>query len=202
MINKTSLTALYLKNKALSLGVGFLALATVLVSAHAGNAAIFNFSFSNVTGKVTGTVSGTINLPNGDGTFAATSVTVNSFPVGLGYDPTNWNWVTLSSENTFIVKSGNISVAAGSNFYGSKPCGAAFCALGMNVQWAEPFVTFLDAFNGSGVIDGVKVPTLTFSSAGAVPEPLTILGTGTALGMGAFFKRQQAKKQQKEKAKA
>ena len=35
----------------------------------------------------------------------------------------------------------------------------------------------------------------------AVPEPLTILGTGTALGMGAFFKRQQAKKQQKEKAK-
>ena len=35
-----------------------------------------------------------------------------------------------------------------------------------------------------------------------VPEPLTILGTGTAIGFGAVFKRQQAKKQQKEKAKA
>ena len=34
-----------------------------------------------------------------------------------------------------------------------------------------------------------------------IPEPLTILGIGTALGMGAFFKRQQAKKQEKEKAK-
>ena len=33
-----------------------------------------------------------------------------------------------------------------------------------------------------------------------IPEPLTILGTGTALGMGAFFKRQTSKKQ-KEKAK-
>ena len=42
-------------------------------------------------------------------------------------------------------------------------------------------------------------PTPTFGVLAAVPEPLTILGTGTAIGFGAFFKRQTSKKQ-KEKA--
>ncbi len=35
----------------------------------------------------------------------------------------------------------------------------------------------------------------------AVPEPLTLLGAGTALGFGTFFKRELSKKQKKEKTK-
>ena len=35
-----------------------------------------------------------------------------------------------------------------------------------------------------------------------IPEPLTIIGTGTAIGFGTFFKRQIGKKQQKDKLKA
>lgn len=38
--------------------------------------------------------------------------------------------------------------------------------------------------------------------ADAIPEPLTILGAGTALGFGTFFKKQISKKQSKEKTKA
>lgn len=38
--------------------------------------------------------------------------------------------------------------------------------------------------------------------ADAIPEPLTILGAGTALGFGTFFKKQVSKKQSKEKTKA
>ncbi len=41
---------------------------------------------------------------------------------------------------------------------------------------------------GSGAIDDVNY---------AVPEPLTILGSGMALGFGALFKKQQSKKQKK-----
>ena len=36
----------------------------------------------------------------------------------------------------------------------------------------------------------------------AIPEPLTILGSGLALGFGAYFKKEYSKKQKKEKAKA
>lgn len=38
--------------------------------------------------------------------------------------------------------------------------------------------------------------------ATAVPEPLTILGSGLALGLGVYFKKEYSKKQKKEKAKA
>lgn len=44
--------------------------------------------------------------------------------------------------------------------------------------------------NSSVVFEGDDLP-----DPEAVPEPLTILGSGMALGFGAFFKRQQSKKQ-------
>ena len=37
-----------------------------------------------------------------------------------------------------------------------------------------------------------------FTNSQPVPEPLTILGAGTAIGFGAFFKRKLAKKNQKQ----
>ena len=39
------------------------------------------------------------------------------------------------------------------------------------------------------VLPQSKIQELTLTKSQAVPEPLTILGTGTALGFGAFFKR-------------
>ncbi|MGK7947173.1 MAG: PEP-CTERM sorting domain-containing protein, partial [Microcystaceae cyanobacterium] len=64
-----------------------LAVATLSMGAMAqsAQAATFNFSFSNEDGSVPGTVEGTIELPDGDGTFAASSIFVNSAPAALGY---------------------------------------------------------------------------------------------------------------------
>lgn len=48
--------------------------------------------------------------------------------------------------------------------------------------------------------DSAQTSSVTFQVV-AVPEPLTLLGAGTALGFGTFFKRELSKKQKKEKAK-
>jgi hypothetical protein len=44
------------------------------------NADTFTFGFTNTQGNVNGTVTGTILLPDGDGTNAATQVTIDSYP--------------------------------------------------------------------------------------------------------------------------
>ena len=68
-------------------------------------AATFTFDFSNVNGAVSGEVSGRFVLPDGNGTFAATSVTIDSYParLGLGTTPIILSW---GSENSFTVSSG------------------------------------------------------------------------------------------------
>ncbi len=78
-------------------------------------AATYTFSFSNEDGAVPGDVSGTIVLPNGDGTFAATSVVVDAFPaaLNLGTPPII---AGLFEENSFTVSAGNITSGA---FFGT-----------------------------------------------------------------------------------
>ncbi|MGF1481156.1 MAG: PEP-CTERM sorting domain-containing protein [Cyanophyceae cyanobacterium] len=54
-------------------------------------------------------------------------------------------------------------------------------------------VVFFDDVNIIDSIDSISAnPDLTADSA-AVPEPLTLLGTGTALGLGAVFKRRYSR---------
>ena len=49
----------------------------------------------------------------------------------------------------------------------------------------------------------VSIPTKSVSfTVKRVPEPLTILGSGLALGFGAYFKKEYSRKQKKTKAKA
>ena len=43
----------------------------------------YTFTFSNVDGAVAGTVTGTIKLPDGDGTFPAVGVEIESAPGSL-----------------------------------------------------------------------------------------------------------------------
>ncbi|MEG3439738.1 hypothetical protein V0288_21600 [Pannus brasiliensis CCIBt3594] len=49
----------------------FLAVVATCTLSEVAGAATFTFSFSNVRGLINGTVQGTIELPDGDGTFAA-----------------------------------------------------------------------------------------------------------------------------------
>lgn len=92
------------------------ALATSLVAWEKPAQAIqvFNFSFNNVQGAVPGTVSGTLDLPNGDGTFAATSLKINSAPATLGYtQPVDvLSYFTNVVDNSFTVFNGTITASS------------------------------------------------------------------------------------------
>lgn len=180
MFNKIALT---------SLTVAGVATTAVLGSANMASAAIFNFSFSNVTGAIGGTVSGTIELPDGDGTFAATSVIVTSAPAGLGYDPTTTNFIG-TPENVFSVVGGNI-VVANTSFLGLFD-GRTALALSAT-SFADQ--TFLDAFSAadfgvSGVLDTTS-STLSFSPAATTPEPGTLLGLLAVGSIGALTRKRK-----------
>lgn len=75
---------------------------------------LFNFSFNNVSGPVNGTVSGTLDLPNGNGTFAATSLKINSAPAALGYtQPVDvLSYFGSVFENSFTVSNGTITASS------------------------------------------------------------------------------------------
>ncbi|MEA5501368.1 PEP-CTERM sorting domain-containing protein [Limnoraphis robusta Tam1] len=60
---------------------------------------------------------------------------------------------------------------------------------------AEDAAVFYDVENGDGGAGNVALASTD------VPEPLTILGSGMALGFGALFKREQAKKRDKSASK-
>ncbi len=176
-MNKSTLTSLSYKNKTFSLGASFLAVASIFGSAHVANAATFNFSFSNEDGATNGTVEGTIELPDGDGTFAASAVTVTSAPAGLGFTlPVN-ALADGSAENVFSVVGGEINIAA-TNFFGLINLTTAL-AFNTTIDAGSTFLDVLNAVNFG--VTGVKdsnSSTLTFSSASNVttPEPGTILG--------------------------
>lgn len=160
------------------------------------HAATFNFSFSNEDGPVNGTVQGTIELPDGDGTFAATSVIVTSAPAALGYtvpldilgSPVN------VFDNSFTVVNGVIDEVAS----------ILDIEFDSNVVFAlnSPFfggASYLTDINNpaNGVVDtGVfdsDSSTLTYSAAVAetTPEPtsiITLLGVGV-LGVASKLKK-------------
>ncbi len=64
--------------------IGFSIFAIALLSASQAKAASFNYEFMNVNGAVPGTVKGTITLPDGDGNFPASAVTITTYPASLG----------------------------------------------------------------------------------------------------------------------
>lgn len=168
-----------------------LALATVATAtlAQSASAATFNFSFSNVDGTVSGTVQGTITLPDGDGTFAATSVIVTSAPAALGYTLPYDALANLTTPvtNSFTVSGGAITA---SNFARQNSTDALSLAL---PGLGSLFNVRGSASTTSGVLDSSN-STLTFSSPAPVPEPATVLGLLSVAGVGLLGKRQKQEK--------
>jgi hypothetical protein len=148
------------------------ALATSLVAWEKPAQAIqvFNFSFDNTNGPVNGTVSGTLDLPNGDGTFAATSMKINSAPAALGYtqpvDVLSYFPDVLS--NSFTVSNGTITA---SSFAAQNPTeGFAFNFL------PGTFGSLLSKVGADTALSGVadiNSTTLTYSPATPVPFDTT-----------------------------
>lgn len=93
---------------------GIAAALTIFVVATTAEAATYGFSFSNVDGSVAGTVAGDIVLPDGDGTFAASSIFVTSAPAALNYTlPLDILSVfTTVVSNSFTVSGGFITDAS------------------------------------------------------------------------------------------
>ena len=177
-------------NKLLScLAAGALALA-----ASSATAATYTFSFDNVGGTVAGTVSGTIELADGDGTFAATSVIVDTAPAALGYtlsldflDPANG--YTTDFGNSFTVVGGQITDATFGRVNSTE-------GLFLSNDQLPDFQTWLNtvgsANQGIGVADFAST-TLTFGTLAAVPLPaslpLLLAGLG---GFGLMSRRKHA----------
>ncbi|WP_083492759.1 PEP-CTERM sorting domain-containing protein [Lyngbya aestuarii] len=55
--------------------------------------------------------------------------------------------------------------------------------------------------SGTLIARDIALQNATIDGVYFVPEPFTILGTGTALGFGVLFKKESSKKRKKEKAK-
>ena len=168
-----------------------LLLGGALVLSQAANAALVSFSFTNEDGAVAGTVRGTITLPDGDGTFAATSVVVDSAPVAtayaIGFDFTS----VAAPENSFTVVGGVLDFAS-SAFIGLFNGNTAMSLHGS----FEGGSSFLDLENAedsgaTGVRDSDS-STLTFdvaSSAIPVPGTLVLLALGAAVGIANAARR-------------
>ncbi len=163
-----------------TLSIVRLVLGTILAGSFISptKAATFNFSFSNVQSSANGTVEGRIELPDGDGIFAATSVLITSAPSELGYsfplDSFNLSGGIL--QNTFTVIDGMID-STNSRFFNVFPGFRNAFALNTN-GFGFRGVSFLDNSTGSffgfprGVVDATS-STLTYSSI-SVPEPTSI----------------------------
>lgn len=182
-----------MKLKSLTSGLGASVVVSVIALADGVNAATFTFSFMNVDGLVDGTVEGTVELPDGDGSFVATAVTITSFPAALGLPPAPIDALAVNViENQFSVVGGTIDIAD-TSFIGLIN-GSVALSLSNSIADGS---TFLDASSGgnsgaTGVRDADN-STLFFSSDTVVstPEPTSIFmlaGLGI-LGMTTKLKK-------------
>ncbi|MGB5595088.1 MAG: hypothetical protein WBM62_13750, partial [Crocosphaera sp.] len=185
------------KNQGFSYFASVLAVASVLGSANVAHAATFNFSFSNVIGNTPGTVEGTIELPDGDGTFAATSIVVTSAPAALGYT-TPFDVLANSLDilvNSFNVLGGEIDDATSNVaiiFNVGTANGSVF-SLGFPGFGSRLGVNGIPVTGGNNGVVDVNDTTLAYSAVTAetTPEPtsiVTLLGVGV-LGVASKLKK-------------
>ncbi|SLN20605.1 hypothetical protein PEL8287_00856 [Roseovarius litorisediminis] len=157
-----------------------LATAALLVATSAANAATFSFSFSNENGLVSGDVTGLILTPDGDGTFAINSLTIQTAPAGIGFGLP----VVINSffQNSITVAGGNVTDSSiTSLFLGGTAISLAGDTGGVN---GASFLDLLGGanFGATGVRDADS-STLTFAAVGAVPLPaaLPLMAAGFGL---------------------
>jgi hypothetical protein len=136
---------------------------------------LFNFSFNNTAGLVNGTVSGTLDLPDGNGTFAATSIKINSAPAALGYtQPVDvLSYFPDVFSNSFTVSNGTITTSSFAAQNNSEGFGLNFVP-----GYYGSLLFKVNNSPSSGVQD-INSTTLTYSS---VPTPVPFdIGPGAIL---------------------
>jgi hypothetical protein len=150
---------------------------------------LFNFSFNNTAGLVNGTVSGTLDLPDGNGTFAATSIKINSAPAALGYtQPVDvLSYFPDVFSNSFTVSNGTITASS---------FGVSNNSEGFALNFLPGvYGTFLSNVGSTNALSGVwdtNSTTLTYSPATPVPfdiSPGAILPTIPILALMYLWKQ-------------
>ena len=148
------------------------ALATSLVAWEKPAQAIqlFNFSFNNTVGPVNGTVSGTLDLPDGNGTFAATSIKINSAPAALGNtQPVDvLSYFQTVVKNSFTVSNGTIT----ESIFGALNYNQAF-ALNYYLSNSGSLLSTVGKFGEDSGVQDINSTTLTYSPATPVPFDTT-----------------------------
>lgn len=156
--------------------------ASVVGSASVANAATFNFSFSNETGSVPGTVEGMIELPDGDGVLAATSVIVTSAPSEV-LPPSGINFVPNAQFNSFEVVNGEIVNSSVNFSFLSTTSDFTLDFFGLDLVILTNEVTgdFVEA----------SIESVNFTDVTSTPEPtsiISLLGV-TVLGIASQLKK-------------
>ncbi|MDJ0660143.1 MAG: hypothetical protein QNJ42_11730 [Crocosphaera sp.] len=161
------------KNEFNYVAVG-LAVVSVFASASVVNAATFTFSFTDEnlsSAGVPGTVEGIIELPDGDGIFAATSVVVTSAPDEVS-PPNGTDFFTNAQLNSFEILDGQI--------------------VNSNVDFFSPTNNFILSFFGASFatltnqatadIVQSRINSVNFNPVASTPEPTSLI-TVITLGM-------------------
>ncbi|ELR98228.1 PEP-CTERM sorting domain-containing protein [Gloeocapsa sp. PCC 73106] len=180
----------------------FLTVGSWLLSINTAEAATFRWSFSNVIGGINGTVSGTLEVPEGD-SVAASSVILTSTSNPVFDSLVGFDFTTLSNfANSFNVSGNSITAAQfATDFFAN--------TTNLNLELNSQEFGDDDSQNNGlittagnplqGVCPGECIQTsqLLESNLGQtqfaptfepIPEPITILGSLTALGFATIMK--------------
>ncbi len=139
------------------------------------------------------TLEGNVGIPSADGTdFGYVHLEDVSFTL-TGTAP--FSLQSLDAAQLFNLPGGLVIVTG--NFNGGGAISETLTTLGSN-QWSNynfsASWTNLDSVTFDSVNNSFGFDNIVVNESAAVPEPLTILGTTTALGFGALFKKKGAKK--------
>ena len=170
-----------------SFAKGFIALVVLAGSLTSAQAAlVFQYSFTNLSGTVSGTVTGKIYGLNDNGTGAASSVTIESFPVGLnsvfGAGPIDTSIWDQQVQNQFTVSGGQVT---GGGFYARQTLN--FLSYGaqlfINGNTGPYNFVNIDGADDNYVwgANGFAAANITPFDSQSVPEPSTLALFGLAV---------------------
>jgi len=168
-------------DSAQAIGIGSVAISGTNVWGNSNTLATFN---SVTVGTADVSATGVFNGLEGS------SVTVKS----IAFSPIVGNQATYNGIAEFLIFNNGIKfdLAAGTAEFFNSSLGLAF-ETNFTGKFRNDFGKTLGRGNFA-ILNSGQSTTLALS-AQAVPEPLTILGTGLALGLGGLFKSKQSKKQ-------
>ncbi|HAC64057.1 MAG TPA: hypothetical protein DCF68_11080 [Cyanothece sp. UBA12306] len=194
--------------------LGLLTTAGIVTTIAPAEAAIFTFALENATYAGGGSLNGTFQFDTTTGEFLSDGYNVTTNPNALNQSTFVGNWIdntsnvnSASNVTTLALDALPISLSGGGSQFLTLLFDTNISTLALNgtanlIVNTNPIFgsneTFVDtgiaqsAAVSGGIIRLIDDGSFT-APPGTVPEPLTILGAGAAIGLGAAFKRKLTK---------